>query len=103
MKSINQIFKNNTSLMDEVEVRELIEYCKELEDEVIDLQQRDVSVMENKLTEVVRDIYHSVTDSMIRDEESTRFSETERVDFKESIINLKRFLVDFSTKNGFRF
>ncbi len=31
MKNINQIFKNNRHLMDEPEVVELIEYCRELE------------------------------------------------------------------------
>ena len=35
MKSINQIFKDNTSLMDEPEVKELIEYCQELEGKVM--------------------------------------------------------------------
>jgi hypothetical protein len=103
MKSINQIFSGNPTLMDEIEVKELISYCKELEDEVITLRQKDVSVMENKLTEVVRDIYHSVRTTLKQDEDAIRFNETERVDFNETILNLKDYLMDFSVKNGFRF
>ena len=36
MKNINQIFKNNTSLMYHPEVDELIEYCRELEGKVVE-------------------------------------------------------------------
>jgi len=103
MKSINQIFSDNTALMDKPEVKELISYCKGLEDEVIELRQKDVSVMENKLTEVVRDIYHSVKATLKQDSDVVRFGESEPIDFKESMVNLKSFLVDFSTKNRFRF
>ena len=36
MKNINQIFKDKTFLMDYPEVEELIEYCRELEGEVLE-------------------------------------------------------------------
>lgn len=103
MKSINQIFKYNTALLDEPEVQELVEYCKELEDEVVDLRQTDVSVMEGKLAEVVRDIYHSINKTIKEDEEAIRFRETERVDFNEAVLNLRKFLIKFATDNQFNF
>ena len=40
MKNIKQIFKWNTSLMKEPEVEELIEYCRELEDSIIESNQK---------------------------------------------------------------
>jgi translation initiation factor 2B subunit (eIF-2B alpha/beta/delta family) len=103
LKSINQIFKYNTALLDEPEVQELVEYCKELEDEVVDLRQTDVSVMEGKLAEVVRDIYHSTNKTIKEDEEAIRFRETERVDFNEVVLNLRKFLIKFATDNQFNF
>jgi len=39
MKSINQIFRDNEHLMDLGPVEELIEYCRELEDEVVENNQ----------------------------------------------------------------
>ena len=103
MKSINQIFRDNTALLDEPEVQELVEYCKELEDEVIDLRQTDVSVMEDKLAEVVRDIYHSINKTIKEDEDAIRFKETDSVDFNEAVLNLRKFLIKFATDNQFNF
>jgi len=103
MKSINQIFITNPSLIDESEVKQLIEYCRELEDEVIELKQKDVAVTENKLTVLVSDIYHSINDVLRKDAEAIRFGDTERIDFNESIINLKEYLLDFSRNNKFYF
>ncbi|NBW21502.1 MAG: hypothetical protein EBR82_77445 [Caulobacteraceae bacterium] len=36
MKNINQIFKNNKSLIDHPEVQDLIEYCVDLEGQVLE-------------------------------------------------------------------
>ena len=103
MKSTNQILSTNPSLRNVDEVINLIEYCQELEDEVIELKQVDVSVMENKLTYMVRDIYHSINETLKEDADSIRFGETNRVDFKGSVNNLKEFLLDFSRTNKFNF
>tara|TARA_R110000868_G_scaffold154724_1_gene380821 strand:- start:104 stop:415 length:312 start_codon:yes stop_codon:yes gene_type:complete len=103
MKSINQILSTNSDLKDIDEIRNLIEYCQELEDEVIELKQVDVSVMENKLTYLVRDIYHGINETLQQDANSIRFGETDRVDFEESVKNLKEFLLDFSRTNKFNF
>jgi len=103
MKSINQILSTNPSLKDVEEVINLIEYCRELEDKVIELKQVDVSVMESKLTFLVRDIYHSINETLKQDADSIRFGETDRVDYEESVNNLKEFLMDFSRTNKFNF
>jgi flagellar biosynthesis regulator FlaF len=102
MKSIRAIFKNNTSLMDENEVIELMDYCKELESEIYDMKFSDTKVMENKLAEVVRDIYKSVNMTVQDQKDAIRFGETESVDFEECVNNLKHYILDFATKNKFR-
>ena len=38
MKSIREIFKNNPSLLDEPEVVELLDYCEQLQDEIVELK-----------------------------------------------------------------
>ena len=43
MKSINQIFKDNKSLMDEPEVQKLIDYCLELEENVVVVSKKGVN------------------------------------------------------------
>ena len=101
MKSISQIFINNKELLDNAAVDELIEYCRSLEDKVIENKQSKNFSFENKLTELVRDIYMSVEQEIKRDEESIRFRETERVDYEQCMKNLKKYLLDFSKENKF--
>jgi hypothetical protein len=102
MKSIKGIFKNNTSLMDEAEVIELIEYCNELESEIYDMRFSNTKVMEDKLAEVVRDIYNSVNLTTKQQEEAIRFGETEPVDFEDCVNNLKKYILEFVRDNKFR-
>ena len=38
MKSIREIFKNNPSLLNEPEVTQLLEYCEQLQDEIVEFK-----------------------------------------------------------------
>jgi hypothetical protein len=38
MKSIREIFKTNPSLLDEPEVAKLLEYCEQLQDEIVEFK-----------------------------------------------------------------
>jgi hypothetical protein len=91
MKSINQIFKNNEHLMDLGPVDELIEYCRELEDEVVENNQIiDQTVI---LKQLISEISKSCVDLLKEDEKSERWpNDFEKVDFKEAIINLKKYI-----------
>lgn len=102
MKSINQIFKNNPQLINDNEVMELIEYCRELESEIIDKNQVKNFSFEDKLSDIVRDLYNSIKEVEKEDEDSIRFGEIERVDYELAIKNLKKYIEDFSKKNKFR-
>ena len=99
MKSINQIFNNNKDLLTNESVMELIDYCKDLEDEVISNNQ--ITSFENKLTELVKEIYSSVNEIIEEDDESKRFEEIERIDYEETMKNLKKYIEDFSRYNRF--
>jgi translation initiation factor 2B subunit (eIF-2B alpha/beta/delta family) len=102
MKSIMQIFRTNPSLVDEPEVEKLIEYCRELEDELVNMRLSDTKVMEDKLAELVRDIYKSVNMTIQDQKDAIRFGEAELVDFEESVNNLKAYISEFARDNKFR-
>jgi hypothetical protein len=101
MKSIKQIFKNNPDLMDISEVDELIEYCRELEGKVIENIQIKQFSFEDKLTELVRDIYNGIRDVEKEKEEHIRFN-FEAPNYESCVENLKKYLSNFSRDNNFR-
>jgi len=94
MKNINQIFKNNKHLMNISEVSELIDYCRELEDKLLERKIKDEYNKEQHYVQVFKDIYQSCNDTLKDDELSERFKETPRVDFKETITNLKKYMLE---------
>lgn len=100
MKSTKQIFKNNKELLSNDSVIELIDYCHELEDEVISNNQK--YSFENKLTELIREIYSSINEIVKEDNESKRFGEIKKINYEETIINLKEYLEIFSIDNNFK-
>jgi len=101
MKSINQIFENNKELLDNESVIELIEYCKELEDEIIENKQQ--YSFEDKLTEFIKELYYSIEDTIEQDEINKRYGLGYDVNYEDSIKNLKKYLQNFSKDNNFRF
>ena len=92
MKNINQIFKNNTRLMDEPEVIELIEYCQELEGKLMEVEINKQYDKEDILINVIRDIKESCEQTINDNEESIRFNEIPRVDFEKCVVNLKKYI-----------
>ena len=97
MKNINQIFKNNTHLMDEPEVIELIEYCQELEGKFMEVEINKQYDKEDILINVIRDIKESCEQTINDNKESIRFNEIPRVDFEKSVINLKKYIETINT------
>lgn len=102
MKSINQIFIDNKDLLNEPEVQELIEYCLELENEVINTRQDQVWSFEDKLAILVREIFDSIITIQKIEEENKRFRFNEKTNFEECVNNLKIYLQEFSRINNFR-
>lgn len=102
MKSINKIFKKNPELLDNEEVNELVEYCRELEAEIIDNKQIKNFSVEKSLAQLVRELNFSINDLIKEDEESVRFGETSRVDYEEAMKILKDYIVEFAKDNNFR-
>ena len=101
MKNINQIFKNNKTLMDHPEVQELIDYCVELEGQVVEKKIDDTYSKEEIYLQMLKDIYDSCDKTLTDDQLSERFKETPRVDFKQAVINLKKYMGAVAQMYGF--
>jgi hypothetical protein len=98
MKSINQIFKGNEHLMDLEPVDSLIDYCRELEDMVVEnTQMVDQTVI---LKQLISEISKSCSDLLEEDEKGVRWEKDfERVDFKETVVNLKNYISKYCSDN----
>ena len=92
MRSINQIFKGNEHLMDLEPVDSLINYCRELEDEVVENKQKsDQTII---LKQLISEINKSCFELLEDDKKSERWSnDFEKIDFKESIVNLREYII----------
>ena len=98
MRSINQIFKGNEHLMDLEPVESLIEYCRELEDEVVENKQKnDQTII---LKQLISEINKSCFELLEDDKKSERWSnDFEKIDFKESIVNLREYIIKYCLDN----
>jgi hypothetical protein len=98
MRSINQIFKGNEHLMDLEPVDSLINYCRELEDEVVENKQKsDQTII---LKQLISEINKSCFELLEDDKKSERWSnDFEKIDFKESIVNLREYIIKYCLDN----
>ena len=98
MRSIKQIFKGNEHLMDLEPVDSLINYCKELEDEVVENKQKsDQTII---LKQLISEINKSCFELLEDDKKSERWSnDFEKIDFKESIVNLREYIIKYCLDN----
>jgi len=101
MKSINQIFKGNEHLLDEKSVSELVDYCKDLEDEIVENNQMiDQTVI---LKQLIYEIKTSCDQIIKDDEQNQRWpNDFEKVDFKEAIFNLRKYISTYCQDNKIR-
>jgi hypothetical protein len=100
MKNIHQIFKDNEHLMDLGPVEELIDYCQELEGQVME------NVIDNQydkeliLLGMIRDIYDSCNgieeQEMLHERYPNDFPE---VNYKDIVINLKKYIQKMVSDN----
>ena len=102
MKNINQILKTNKTLMDHPEVQELIDYCVELEGQVLEKKIDDTYSKEEIYLQILKDIYDSCINTLIDEELAQRFEELPKTDFKQSVINLKKYMEAVSELYGIR-
>ena len=101
MKNIYEIFKGNEHLMDLAPVEELIDYTQELEGQVLERKIDDTYDKEEIYLQILKDIYESCGKTLEDQKTSDRFREIPPVDFKMTIINLKKYLEVVQKLYGF--
>ncbi len=92
MKSSREIFKNNPSLLDEPEVEELLGYCEQLEEELIDLKFEKEKNKELAMKDMLQEVIKGCNDLENQQMEHERF-DYEAPNYQESILNLKRYIL----------
>ncbi len=96
MRTVKDIFENvDDEIVNHPAVKELIDEYEHVGDQLIDLQQSNEFSKEDPLKELVSQIKNSIQTVLKRDEDAIRFKETDRVDFKEAVINLHSYIQQY--------
>ena len=100
MKSIHQIFLGNEHLMDLGPVEELIDYCQELEGQVMENvidKQYDKELI---LLGMIRDIYDSCDGIEEQEMLNQRYpNDFPEVNYKDIVVNLKNYIQKMVSEN----
>jgi CCR4-NOT transcriptional regulation complex NOT5 subunit len=89
--------------MNETEVKELIEYTQDLEGQVMGNTQSQQFSLEDKLTELTRDIFNSIKDIEKQELEHQRWRhDFHKPNYEQAIKNLKQYFLNFAKDNNFR-
>jgi hypothetical protein len=91
-KQARSILKNKTYLLDEPEVEELLDYCEQLQDEVVELKYELEKSKELVLKEMIGDILKACNVIQKEQEEHKRFG-FEPANFEDAITNLQHYIM----------
>ena len=91
LKNKLQIFKNNTDLLDEPEVQELLDYCETIEDELVEFRFEKQKNKELILLDMIKEVLKgcNALEKEQRDHERFGF---EAPNYEETISNLKSYI-----------
>ena len=103
MKNIRQIFKGNEHLTGFGPVEELIEYCQELEGQILERKVEDNYDKEHMLKSMLQDILTSCRDMEDTNQLADRYPGMyEKCDSESLVKNLKIYIMDMNYKNDLR-
>ena len=93
MKSTREIFKNNPSLLQEPEVIELLEYCGELETEIIEFKFEKSNSKELAMIDMLQEVIIGCSDLEKEQMEHDRFG-YEAPQYQDAILSLKKYILE---------
>ena len=93
MKSTQEIFKNNPSLLQEPEVIELLDYCEELESEIIEFKFQKSNNKELAIIDMLQEVIKGCNDLEKDQMEHERFG-YEEPQYQKAVLNLKNYILD---------
>jgi hypothetical protein len=91
MKNIRNLFKNKDFLLDEPEVEELLDYCEQLQDEIVEFNFQKNNNKELAMKDMLREIVKACNETQKQQAESLRFG-LEAPDFEAAVTNLKNYI-----------
>lgn len=92
MKSIREIFKNKTSFLDEPEVAQLLEYCEQLQDEIVEFKFEKNKNKELAMLDMLKEVIKGCNAIEKEQAEHERFG-YDSPDYPETISNLKSYIL----------
>ncbi|BFM42992.1 hypothetical protein CFS9_16330 [Flavobacterium sp. CFS9] len=91
MKSVKEIFKNKEYLLDEPEVEKLIEYCEELQDELVEFKFQKTNNKELAMLDMLKEVIKGCDAVEKEQMEHERFG-YEAPNYQATISNLKSYI-----------
>ncbi len=98
MKNKLQLFKNKPDLLDEPEVQELLEYCEQLEDELVEFRFEKQKNKELILLDMIKEVLKGCNALQKEQTEHERFG-FEAPDYQDTISNLTNYIHDICRIN----
>lgn len=99
MKKPRDFFRDKPELLNESSVLDLIDYCQELEGELLEKKRVEKYNKEQILLQFIKELHDSCKTLEEQEEESKRFRETPSVNFQEAVSNLKTYIENFRKDN----
>lgn len=92
MKNIRQLFKDKEYLLDEPEVEKLMEYCEEMQDEIVEFKFEKTNNKELAMLDMLKEVVKGCEAIQKEQYEHERFGYG-APDYEDTIKNLKRYIV----------
>ena len=91
MKQIRKIFSKKLFLLDEPEVEQLVDYCEELQDQLVEFKFEKDNNKQLIMLDMIKEILKASDEIEKQQKESIRFG-LEAPDFEAGITNLRRYI-----------
>jgi hypothetical protein len=91
MKNLRNLFKDKDFLLDEPEVEQLLAYCEQLQDEIVEFKYQQTLSKDIALKDMLREILKACNAAQKQQAEAVRFG-LEAPDFEAAITNLKNYI-----------
>lgn len=91
MKSVREIFRNKEYLLDEPEVMKLVDYCEELQDDIVELKFQKTDNKELALLDMIKEVIKGCEAIEREQMEHERYG-YDAPNYQETISNLKSYI-----------
>ena len=91
MKSTREIFKGREYLLEEPEVKQLLDYCEQLQDEIVEFKFQKTNNKELAMLDMIKEVIKGCNAIEKEQIEHERFG-FEAPDYQETLSNLQRYI-----------